>query len=85
MDWFLYDKGLRHERVKCQCCPHIETSQKSHRIKRLTRQKYTLKNTSGRIPLAMAQTILALSHIFIKHAFSFLLVWNDFNIDLILY
>ena len=27
MDWFLYDNGLRHERVKRQSRHHIETSQ----------------------------------------------------------
>ena len=27
MDWFLYDNGLRHERVKRQSCHHIEISQ----------------------------------------------------------
>ena len=36
MDWFLYDNGLRLERVKCQCSPHIETSHLIFCTKQLT-------------------------------------------------
>ena len=26
MDWFLCDRDLRKKRVKCQCCPYLETN-----------------------------------------------------------
>ena len=36
MDWFIYDNVRRLKRVKCQCCPHIETSHLIFCTKQLT-------------------------------------------------
>ena len=51
MDWFLYDNGLRHERVKYHLCYVLESSKNNFKFTRQKIEESHVKRQNRVIPL----------------------------------